>query len=148
MVRRFQALLLVLALLASPLALYARGAANEMSDCGGMCCLPHGHHAPQRAQQNQAAATPAKDADCHHDDAGAEVNASDAHKSQLSCALECAMHSSPHASSYGLLTTMAPTKPSEVAVLRVAQKSHAASFQVEQTVRSGFLASPFQPPRA
>jgi hypothetical protein len=140
MVRRAQAVLLILALLAAPLALYARGTANEMHDCGGMCCLPHGHHAPQPAPHHQAPATPAREADCHHADA--------APKSELSCALECAMHSSPHSSNLGLLAPIAPTKPSDIVVLRIAQKSQTAPRNIAQMVCNGFLASPFQPPRA
>lgn len=146
MVRRCQAVLLILALLAAPMALYARGAANDMSDCGGMCCLPHGHHTPQPMPHHHAAATPAKDAECHHADANAEINA--ASKSQLSCALECAMHSGPHASNYGLLTPMAPTRPSDINLLRMNQQSLRVTLSEAQSVRTGFLASPFQPPRA
>jgi hypothetical protein len=43
-------MLVIVALLATPLALLARAVEPGMPDCNGMCCLPHGghHHAPVR----------------------------------------------------------------------------------------------------
>src|SRR5271154_2148650 len=48
--RQFQAILVIVALLATPLALLARAVEPGMPDCNGMCCLPHGghHHMPAR----------------------------------------------------------------------------------------------------
>jgi hypothetical protein len=45
--RRAQAILVVVALLAAPLALLARGMACESSSCTMMCCLPQGSHSHQ-----------------------------------------------------------------------------------------------------
>jgi hypothetical protein len=139
--RRAQTILVIVALLATPLALLARAVGPGLPDCNGMCCLPHGHHAPQSAPRHHAIpVTPAKDASCHHEDA--------APTSALNCTLDCAMHSSPHGSNYGLLTSIAPTKPSNLFSLRLPPQTQSASSGATAFPRSGFLASPFQPPRA
>src|ERR1700730_501396 len=45
--RRAQAMLVIIALLATPLALLARSATNGMPECNRMCCLQHGAHSAQ-----------------------------------------------------------------------------------------------------
>ena len=45
--RRAEIILVIVALLATPLALVARGMACESSACTMMCCLPHGSHSHQ-----------------------------------------------------------------------------------------------------
>lgn len=156
MLRRAQALVLVIALLAAPLALYARGVAADMSNCNGMCCLPQHHHAtqPMPAEQSVIAqpAAPA-DSECHHHSAKASPAASNAAATSAeaaghSCAFHCAMHSTPHATNFGLLAPIAPTKPSDLAAIRVAVKAARATAAPIAVTPSGFLASPFQPPRA
>ncbi|HXX17847.1 MAG TPA: hypothetical protein VEJ46_00450 [Candidatus Acidoferrum sp.] len=42
--RRAKAMLVIVALLATPLALVARAMACESAACTMMCCLPHGFH--------------------------------------------------------------------------------------------------------
>jgi len=130
MFRRAQALLVVLALLATPLALFARTANPDA--CDGMCCLPHGSH-PSSMHHAQATA-PAKDADCHH--------------AALSCAIECSMKSSHHQFHFGLLAPIAPTKPSAFVSLAVNQTSKAIPFPSNQTHITAFATTPFQPPRS
>jgi hypothetical protein len=169
--RRFQAAVVVLALLIAPLALYARGAADAMRDCNGMCCLPHAHsmsmpmampaaEPPQRAESPTAA-----EPECHHE-AAAKVAARQsaaAHTQQspetqhtasanrsaaMQCALHCAAHRAPHSGSFGLLVPIAPTKPSSIVMIRVAIDSQRLALAGAQASPHGFLASPFQPPRA
>ena len=132
---RAQAVLMIIALLATPLA---RATDPSMANCDGMCCLPHGHHAPQSAPGHHAIpVTPAKDASCHHEDAPPT--------SALNC---CAMHPRPHSFNYSLLDPIAPTKPSNLVSLPLPPQTQSASSGVTVFPRSGFLASPFQPPRA
>ncbi len=137
MFRRAQAILVLLALLAAPLALYARGAADAMPDCNGMCCLPHHHHAPQPAP-----ATPEKDADCHH------AAAAPASEAAHSCAFDCAMRGNRHQMNYGLLAPIAPTRPSDLTSIRIAVDITRAVAAPIELALPGFYASPFQPPRA
>jgi hypothetical protein len=161
MFRRAQALVLVLALLAAPFALYARGIAGDMPNCNGLCCLPQHHHAPAPAQQPAAVAqsTPAADSECHHYAASAAktkatssmqgattVDASD--EAGHACALHCAMHSKPHTMNFGLLAPIAPTKPSDLASIRIAIDTAHIGVAPRTRTATGFLVSPFQPPRA
>ena len=140
MFRRAQAIVVVLALLAAPLALYARGTADDMSDCNGMCCPAHHHHAPQPAAAAQPA--PDKDNECHHAEAASAMEASH------TCAFHCAMHGKPHSMNFGLLAPIAPTKPSDIASIRIAIDATRAADASTDLAPSGFHASLFQPPRA
>jgi hypothetical protein len=86
--RRAQAILVIVALLSTPLALLARVNDPGMPDCNGMCCLPHSshHHSPARTPPPE----PQKDdMACHHGAAG-----------QM---MECSMNSGQHRMDYGLL---------------------------------------------
>jgi hypothetical protein len=163
MFRRAQALVLVLALLATPLALYARGIAGDMSSCNGMCCLPQHHHAAHPAPSEQAATTAraatTAEPECHHHSASATKASATQHlatetaaavdeEASHSCAFHCAMHSRQHTMNFGLLAPIAPTKPSDLAAIRVAIDTTIAAAAITSVAPSGFLASPFEPPRA
>jgi hypothetical protein len=138
---RAQAVLVIIALLATPLALLARATDPNRANCDGMCCLPHGHHAPQHVPSHHAAhVTPRIDASCGHDDA---VPAP-----ALSCMLDCTMHSSPRGSSFGLLAPIAPTRASSIFSLRLPLETQPKVPGTIEFLGSGFLPSPFQPPRA
>ncbi|MGD0304014.1 MAG: hypothetical protein ABSC71_04205 [Candidatus Acidiferrales bacterium] len=166
MLRRAQAVVLVLALLAAPFALYARGIAGDMQNCNGLCCLPQHHHLPASTSALAPAAAPAAAAqstvgtepECHHHSASAAkakthanpdaatVDASD--EAGRACAIHCAMHSRPHTMNFGLLAPIAPTKPSDLAAIRIAIDIITTVTASNVSAPSGFLASPFQPPRA
>jgi hypothetical protein len=166
MLRRAQALLLVLALFAAPLAVYARSVAGDVSACNGMCCLPEHHHSqvPAPAEQPAIAAehsTPAAEMECHHHSAPAiKSSATKAHQSAAHttataqqmpshcCEFHCAMHPRPHTMNFGLLAPIAPTKPSDLASIRIAVAPTSAIFATTVVAHSGHEASPFQPPRA
>jgi hypothetical protein len=161
MFRRAQAVVLVLALLATPLALYARGVASDMSNCNGLCCLPQHHRTSHPAPAEQpglaAQSAAAADSDCPHHHAANSAKASVEQKHATadvseeaghSCAFHCAMHSRPHAMNFGLLAPIAPTKPSDLAAIRVTIDTARTAGAYIDLARSGFLASPFQPPRA
>ncbi len=167
MLRRAQALVLVIALLAAPLALYARSVAGEMPSCNGMCCLPEHHHSQLLAPAEQPAkaaaieSEPVSEMECHHHAAPAakstatkarqsSANASAASSRMPSqcCEFHCAMHPRPHAMNFGLLAPIAPTKPSDLAAIRIAVAATSGICIPTAVAHSGHEASPFQPPRA
>jgi hypothetical protein len=131
--RRTQVIIVIVALLSTPLALLARASGTDAMACNdGMCCLPHGphhstpHHAPQRpAHQGMS---------CEHGTA--------------SHIIECTMNSGHQRMDYGLLSPLAPTKPSALAAIGALNLPHLAGLQSrEQSLPAGFLTNPFQPPR-
>jgi hypothetical protein len=131
--RRAQAILVIVALLATPLALLARANDSGMADCNGMCCLPHGghHHSPARTPSQQ----PQKDdMDCHH---GA-----------LGHMMECSMRSGQPRMDYGLLAPLPPAQASGVASVIPPEVSSIGNPQFPAVnLSAGFLSGPFQPPR-
>ena len=119
--RRAQAILVIVAMLATPLALLARGMNGDLSDCTSMCCLPHGHHAAQH-----------KDMECEHGAAGH--------------VFECTMTSSHH-TNYGLIAPIVPSVPSAKAVVEIPDTNRHTLTQFRELAASGFLSAPLQPPR-
>src|ERR1700729_2166523 len=100
--RRAQAILVIVALLATPLALLARSAAGSMSGCAGMCCPAHGAHAARVLHEKML---------CH--------------QGELGHVFECAMTSGHHGVDYGLIVTVAPTAPSAIASVGIPDISRA-----------------------
>ena len=131
--RRAQAILVIVALLATPLALLARANDSGMPDCNGMCCLPHGsHHSPPR---NPSQAPQQEEMACHHGAAGHMM--------------ECSMKSGQHRMDYGLLAPLPPATSSAFVSLDVPKVSRTANSQFPAAnLAAGFLTSPFQPPRS
>jgi hypothetical protein len=121
--RRVHAILVILALLATPMALLARSDCNR-SDCDCMCTLvnktllAHGHHAPLLCGQ-----------------AAGSLH-------------QCAMHTKHHPPDYGLNTLMAPTAPLPVVSLAASVVAAPVFAPQMLSTPSGFLAAPFQPPRS
>jgi hypothetical protein len=173
--RRLQAVVVVLALLIAPLALYARGADDAMRDCKGMCCLPHAHAmamamqtAKRAAEPQQLAESAVAEPECHHEAAAKTTapaqtaaakaraanpsatphSASASNVAELQCALDCAAHRAPHSGNFGLLVPIAPTKPSHIATIRTSIDTERFAHSASQVTASGFVGSPFQPPRA
>ena len=122
--RRAQAILVIIALLATPLALLARGAQGSMSGCAGMCCPTHGSHAARVLHEKML---------CHHGEAGHF--------------LECTMTPGHHGIDYGFISTVAPTTPSAVASVGCPDLRRAVASQFREVATSGFLSTPLQPPR-
>jgi hypothetical protein len=132
--RRVQAIFVILALLATPLALLARAEESGMADCDGMCCLPRGghHHSPARTPAQQP---PMDGTDCHH---GA-----------LGHVMECSMRSGQQRMDYGLIAPFPPAQTSVLASLDRPKVSRPANLQFPaDDLSAGFLAGPFQPPRS
>jgi hypothetical protein len=131
--RRAQAILVIVALLSTPLALLARSTGTNSMDCNdGMCCLPHGphHSTPQHAPQRPVH----EGMSCEHG-TGSHI-------------IECTMNAGHHRMDYGLLSPIAPTKPSAVVSITPLNLPRVAGLQAPaQNLSAGFLTSPFQPPR-
>jgi hypothetical protein len=119
--RRAQSILVIIALLATPLALVARTDSPEESQCSRMCCLVRrGHSAkPHRC----ICGVPAQ-------------------------RLQCAMKPMPHTPDYGLNAPMAPTEPSSLVSLAALQTERGFVVSPAQPLPSGFSPVPFQPPRS
>ncbi len=131
--RRVQAILVILALLATPLALLARADDSTMADCNGMCCLPHGshHHSPI---QHPATEPDQSGMACHH---GAPNHL-----------MDCTMKSGQHQMDYGLLAPLPPARPSALASVDVPKLIRIPASEFPgQDLSAGFLEGPFQPPR-
>jgi hypothetical protein len=130
---RAQAVLVIVALLATPLALLARSIDPGVPDCNGMCCLPHGsHHIPAR---NASPEPHQSGMACHHDAAGHMM--------------ECSMKSGQQRMDYGLIVPFPPGRTSSLAFIDRPKVSRFANSQFPAGILSvGFLAGPFQPPRS
>jgi hypothetical protein len=118
--RRIKAAIVVLALLATPLALLARAVACENCACAMMCCAPHTQHG--------------KGMLCGGTTRGH--------------ATQCGMKHGKQLPDFGLLAPMAPTVPLTPARLTSPDVTRHASVPFVQLAQSGFLAAPFQPPRS
>jgi len=132
--RRAQAILVMVALLSTPLALLARTAGTDSMNCNdGMCCLPHGTHHSMSHHRPQGPAH--EGMSCEHGVA--------------SHIIECTMNADHHRMDYGFLSPIAPTKPSALASIAVLNLPRMTGFQSRaQRLSPGFLTNPFQPPRS
>ena len=132
--RRVQAILVIVALLATPLALLARADDSGMADCNGMCCLPHGghHHSPAR---NAATEPQQQEMACHH--------------GTLGHMMKCSMRSRLPRMDYGVLAPLPPAQTSVVRSLDRPKVSRLANSHFpDGNLSAGFLTGPFQPPRS
>jgi hypothetical protein len=131
--RRMQAILVIVALLATPLALLARAVDPAMPDCNGMCCLPHGahHHSPAR---NDSPASQLDDMACHHGPVGH--------------IMDCTMKPGQQRMEYGLIAPFPPGRTSSLTFIDQPKVSRLPNSQYPaENLSAGFLAGPFQPPR-
>src|SRR5271163_3195958 len=124
--RRLQAMFVIAALLAAPLALLARGRGGDSGDCNRMCCLRHGSHPAAGESLSEGMM-------CHRTAAG------------HGC--ECAMNSGPSPVDYGFLAPIVPTSPSAVVSILNPQISRDFFGRPTEVAPSGFLSAPFEPPR-
>jgi len=116
---RFPVYLVLLALLATPLALLARGIACNPSECDCMALC-----ARQAATQNMHLCGATKRAPM------------------------CGTHRGNHALDYGFIAPMAPTAPlSHPRLARPAISNEFVAQYVQSSV-AGFLSAPFEPPRS
>src|ERR1700722_673031 len=122
--RRAQTILVIIALLATPLALLARSVAGGMSGCAGMCCPAHGSHAARVLHKKML---------CHH--------------GELGHVFECAMTSGHHGLDYGLIVPVAPPAPSAIASVGIPEVRRAVTARLHEVASSGYLSTLLQPPR-
>jgi hypothetical protein len=127
MLFRCQAALVIITLLATPLALLARSFAGNISECNEMCCLPHGGHSmPMHKPQHGGIF-------CNY--------AAGGHMAL------CVMNSG-HQTDDTLAAPMAPTAPSPRARITTPDGSRKTLTKYMEFALSGFLPNHFQPPRS
>jgi len=122
--RRTQTVLIIVALLATPLALVARGMACESPACPCACERLHGH-AP--SQQTQSVTL---------------------RRIATGYCPYCGKKLGHHTTDFGFLAPIAPTAPIPAAALPRPHIARAAAATFEQASVAGFSIEPFQPPRA
>jgi hypothetical protein len=121
--RRTHAILVILALLATPLALLAR------SDCGPSAC-----HC-MCSLVNRSLASQAHRAQMLCGQAAGSLH-------------QCAMNTKHHPPDYGLNTLMAPTAPLPIAAFAASVATAQVFAPQMLSVPSGFFSAPFEPPRS
>jgi hypothetical protein len=121
--RRAHAILVILALLATPMALLARSDCDQAA-CDRMCNMV-----------NRALATQAHRAPALCGQAAASLH-------------QCAMNTKHHAPDYGVNTLMAPTAPLPIAAFRASVATAQVFAPQALSAPSGFFAAPFEPPRS
>jgi hypothetical protein len=125
--RRVQIILVITALLATPLALFARGMACDFCACTAMCCNTHGSTATQSGHGKRMLCGVPSNTQVH----------------------ECGMKHPGHSPlDYGFIEPIAPTAPSAHVTLAAPTAMRQNTEQFNESILSGFRASPFQPPRA
>src|SRR5580658_6725913 len=122
--RRAKAILVIVALLATPLALVARSA-NRMAGCAGMCCPLHGSHASRVLHEKMT---------CQHTD--------------VQHIIECTMTSGHHGTDNGFIAPVAPTAPSATTAVGKPDVRRNTLYGLHERSYSGFSSAPFEPPRS
>jgi hypothetical protein len=138
--RRVQIILVIVSLLCAPLSLLVQPASADMSACGGMCCLPH--HGSHMAISHPMSHQPAPPSQNHHQVATCEHGGA---AQMPNCAIHCGDIETQHV----YVAPVAPTKPSNLVALARLNLTNGTKLQLEtRDALPGFLAKPFQPPRA
>jgi hypothetical protein len=133
--RRAETVFLIVVLLALPLALLADGG-STVGVCSGYCCLTHApHSAPAHHSNIQMGEEKSGEGmSCHHGD--------------MDRLLDCSMKSDGRGMDYTVLAPLAPAQTSSSARLTTPVISRGSPQPAIVAPESGFLANPFQPPRA
>jgi hypothetical protein len=126
--QRGNAILLVLVLFATPLALLARASSGLGSACNNLCCLRHGSHAGHAPESQESRM------DCHH--------------GQADHAMFCSMKAGHQLIDFGFLAPLAPTAPSSAMSLVLPIPARAKIIHHDVVAYSGFPSAPFEPPRS
>ena len=121
--RRTQAILVIVALLATPLALVARGLACDTSVCVCACCRPHGHSSPP------------------------QFTAAEHRRIAAGYCPYCGMKLKHRSMDYGFLAPIAPTAPLPVAAVPSPAIARETVAIFTPSPLSGYLPEPFEPPR-
>jgi hypothetical protein len=121
--RRAHAILVILALLATPMALLARSDCDQAA-CARTCNLV-----------NRSLAAPARGTPMLCGQAASSIH-------------QCAMNTKHHPPDYGLNSLMAPTAPLPIAAFAASVATTQVSAAHRLSTPSGFFAAPFEPPRS
>ncbi|MGH9758427.1 MAG: hypothetical protein ACRD4M_11880 [Candidatus Acidiferrales bacterium] len=128
--RRVQAILVMVALLATPLALLAR-TVSPAADCDMVCCpVNRAHSTPMQNEMHHETSTATH---CRH---------------AASMDMDCCMESGRNALPYGLLALMAPTKPYPHATLTPPSMSLRFFAATNPSTPRGPSTEFFEPPRS
>jgi len=130
--RRAHAIIVIVALLAKPLALLARAGSAEEPECNRMCCLQHGAHSSHMHHPMKSSTV--QGAFCPH---------SGSHKD-----CRCVMRAGDQHVDYGFLAPIAPTAPCAIVYVEIPDTSRGISSLYTELPAPGFLSAPFEPPRA
>ena len=126
--RRAQAAFLIATLFAAPLALLARGGAcGERACCAKQCCLPKVHHTATEKDGGGKMA-------CQH------------HSSPVP---DCAMKSAcNHTLDYGFTSPLPPIVLQAAGISLPVHAARGGAFAISSTFSTGFIPTPFEPPRS
>jgi hypothetical protein len=119
--RRAQSILVIVALMATPLALLARADSGEQTQCSRVCCVVRRGHSTK--PRHCICGVPAQN-------------------------LQCAMKPMPHTPDYGLNAPILPTEPSPLVLLAAPETKRGALVSIAEMIPSGFSSVPFEPPRS
>ena len=129
--RRGEAILVIVALLAMPLVLLA-GTGAGAGGCGRYCCLPHAaQNSPMSPSEN---ARQTSEMACH--------------RGKLGHLLGCGMNSRRGSSDVALLAPIPPTLLSTSAKLAAPEILRQAFDRQDESSTAGIFTAPFQPPRS
>lgn len=131
-VQRAHAILVIVALLAAPLALLARGMGDDSDECNRMCCLRHGSHSGTIPHATGSSSS--EGMVCHRNAAGHDCG--------------CAMRSGQNSTDYGFLAPIVPTAPSAIVNILSPNVSGKHFARLMEVTPSGYLSAPFEPPRS
>jgi len=126
--QRANAILLVLVLFATPLALLARASSGLGSACNNLCCLRHGSHAGHAPESQESRM------DCHH--------------GQADHAMFCSMKAGHRPMDFGFFAPLAPTAPSASVILVLPVPARTAIAQSIDSFPAGFFSPSLEPPRS
>jgi hypothetical protein len=129
--RRAHAILVIMALVAAPLALVARSLAASASDCNGYCCLTHGRHSHR--SQTPPPKSPDDGMQCH--------------QGESARAMDCSMRSGYTGMDFGLLAPIVPVTPSLLDRIAAPAASRRSFTSALSATTVGFRSTPFEPPR-
>jgi hypothetical protein len=128
---RYSGLVLIFALLVSPLSLLIRSSSRGASRCNGICCRPQGSRARLGADQRHESRT-------RRTPCGRGTNEH---------AAICLINTNPQ-SEYTFAAPLRPATLCEQARMTGPQLVRQTSAQQTETALAGFLPIPFEPPRS
>jgi hypothetical protein len=130
--RRAQTIFAIVVLLALPLALLADGGDGMAGGCNRYCCLAHGRHAT--APSGTSVTKARGEMRCHHSAAGKTP--------------KCCMQGDGSRVEFAAAAPLPPTRPGLLVSLTAPAMSRRDANFSSDVIPCGYLAEPFEPPRA